>query len=202
MASASSGSTTDWAGMFKPARQLTEDELELLTPVCRDCNMDAIVVEAQYPLDDYMMCQSLFEFEEGALRFFCANHSPIEVDDEASDALDISFYEKYSVEMRCPINGGRIAMCTCIQSLPPCIDGCTPIRVRLGDLRPAAASIILTRGRTAYEAKYPGHFSPLHKNVLEQYKRAGVPFSELRGIRTTPPYLREQEAEIDEDDDA
>ena len=51
----------------------------------------------------------------------------------------------------------------------------------------------MIRGRVAYEAKYVGHFSPLHKEVLEGYRRAGTPFGELTGLRTTPPYLRKDE---------
>ena len=182
-----------WEGMFKPSRLMTEDELELLSPPCHDCSTDAAVVEAQMPLTEKEENQSLFDFAEYELRFFCANHSPIEVDSEQNDAADIAFYETASIWLLCPINGGRKGMCTCITWLPPCIDGCSLIRLRLGDLRPMHAHTSLTRGRRAYEKKYPGHFSPLHKATLGDYKHRGFRFSELPGLAIVPPYARDDE---------
>lgn len=136
-----------WEGFRFPARLLTEEELEVLSPRCGRCGLPAYVTELQQPLTEQLARAPLVEITNGTLHFYCAHHSPIEVDDAITRKTDLDFYGLVRVPVDCPKKSFTRYACNCLAMQPACLKSCTPVRNLIGSLNLKEAGRIAVAGR-------------------------------------------------------
>ncbi|MHC4619096.1 MAG: hypothetical protein ACYTEQ_15235 [Planctomycetota bacterium] len=144
----------DWVGFILPARLMTDDEVDLLSPTCDRCNLTAVVVEAQAPFKNKRAAtQPLIEFGNDDLKFYCSFHAPIDVPDEASSKADREFFDHINQQVSCPKYDHRRYASNCIRYNPNCLKRCGPIKQLLGGLPIGAVKERAGRGRKLYLAE-------------------------------------------------
>lgn len=143
--------TTDWVGFLMPARLMSEEEIDLLSPICDRCNLTAIVVEAQAPFKTKRAAkQPLIEFGNDDLKFYCCFHSPIDVPEEASSEADLEFFHSLNREVMCPKYDHRRYASNCVKYNPKCLKRCEPIKRLLGNVPLGVAKERAMRGYALY----------------------------------------------------
>ena len=137
----------EWIGVRFPARILTPAEVSLLTPLCNNCSLPGLIVELQVPLTDETTTQSLVNFANDQLKFYCAYHSPIAVPAELTEQTDFACYEKLLVEVYCAQRAHKKYITTCITHQPRCLKRCELIRNIVGDVSFTHLQQLVERGR-------------------------------------------------------
>lgn len=138
-----------WEGFRFPARLLTEEELETLSPRCSRCGLPAYVAELQQPLTEQLADTPLVEITNGTLQFYCAHHSPIEVDESLTALSDLDFYRTVRVPVACPKKSFSRYACNCLAQQQRCLKSCTPVRNLIGSMSLKEAGRIAVAGREA-----------------------------------------------------
>jgi hypothetical protein len=136
-----------WEGFRFPARLLTEEELDILSPRCSRCGLPAYVTELQQPLTEQLAKTPLVEITNGTLQFYCAHHSPIEVDASVTELSDLDFYRLVRVPVPCPLKSFERYACNCLATQPRCLKKCGPVRNLVGDVDLKEAGHIARAGR-------------------------------------------------------
>lgn len=140
----------DWVGLRFPARTLTTEEADTLTPRCSSCNLPGLTVESQIPLDALLAKQALIEFTNDQLKFYCAYHSPITLPVELIEQTDLACYEQLLIELYCPQRAHKKHITTCITHQPKCLKRCSLIHNLVGDVPRARLQEVIEKGRAIY----------------------------------------------------
>jgi len=136
-----------WEGFRFPARLLTEEELDILSPRCSRCGLPACIAELQQPLTKELARTPLIDITNGTLQFYCAHHSPIEVSDALTQRTDFDFYLSVRVPVSCPKQFFQRYASNCLATQPNCLKRCTPIRNLVNKLTLKEAGKIAKAGR-------------------------------------------------------
>ena len=146
--------TDDWVGFRFPARYLTEEEIDLLSPMCNSCDLTAAIVELQTPLTDELAGTPLLDIPDKDLKYWCAYHSPMEASDEAFDDADEERYDQFKVQVYCPKYLHKKVVVTCLRYPHKCVSTCEVIKLKLNGLSLRQAKRIAEAGWQRYlEAK-------------------------------------------------
>lgn len=139
-------SGSSWVGLRFPTRRLSDEEIDIFSPICHKCPLPARVVEAQHPLDEEAAQQPLAEFPNDALKFFCALHTSMELPDEVFEDSVSDLYKQLKTSVFCPKKEHYKIRVTCLRMQPKCLKKCIPIRQVLGDIPLKLAKEICDKG--------------------------------------------------------
>jgi hypothetical protein len=142
----------DWVGFRYPARYLTEEEIDLLSPMCHSCDLTATIVELQVPLTDELAKTSVLDIPDNQLKYWCAHHSPMEVSDEAFDEADLERYEQFKTQIYCPKYLHNKVVVTCLRYPHKCVSSCEAIKRKLNGMSLSHAKRIAEMGWQRYLA--------------------------------------------------
>ncbi len=145
--------TDDWVGFRFPARYLTEEEIDLLSPMCHSCDLTAAIVELQVPLTDTLMETPLLDISDDTLKYWCAYHSPMEVSDAAFDEADEERYTQFKVQVDCPKYLHKKVVVTCLRYPHKCVSNCEAIKRKLNGMPLRQAKRIAEAGWQRYLAQ-------------------------------------------------
>ena len=126
--------TNDWVGFRFPARYLTEEEIDLLSPMCHSCDLTAAIVELQVPLTDALANTPLLDVPDDNLKYWCAYHSPMEVSNKAFDEADEERYTQFKVQVYCPKFLHNKIVVTCLRYPHKCVSTCEAIKLKLNGM--------------------------------------------------------------------
>jgi len=143
-------SADPWVGFRFPARYLTEEEVDLLSPMCHSCDLTAAIVELQFHLTDETRAMSLLDIPDTDLKYYCAYHSPMEVSDAAFDDADEERYVQFKVQVDCPKYLHKKVVVTCLRYPHKCVANCEAIRLKLNGLPLQQAKRIAEAGWQRY----------------------------------------------------
>lgn len=141
-----------WEGVRFPARILTQEEIDLLSPRC-SCGLSACVVELQAPLTPELDVQPLVEMQNDALVFYCPYHSPIRVPEELERQTDAEFFEAMKKSVFCFKKSFQRVAVNCLKLQPRCLKQCSPILRLLNGISLATAKRIID----THEAQRKAH---------------------------------------------
>lgn len=142
-----------WSGFRFPIRQLTDEEIEIFSPICHKCPLPARVVEAQMPLDEEQSQQPLADFTNEELKLYCALHSPMDLPDSVFEGSILDFYARLAVEVMCPKYEHRRIGSNCIRMQPKCLRRCSPILQKIQDIPMQLAKDICDKGWEVHKAQ-------------------------------------------------
>jgi hypothetical protein len=148
---AKKGGGPDWTGFRFPARILTQEEQDLLSPICDACTLSSLVVELQEPLTKETRSKPLIDFREGELKFYCAYHAPLDVPDELTAQTDREFFLKLRVQVHCERYDQRRMACVCITYGAKCVKRCDAVKRLMGGVDFDRAAEIIHRERKTYD---------------------------------------------------
>ena len=140
--SAMSENRIPWQGLGFPARPLSDEELDVLSPRCSVCHLPATVIELQGPFNKDTPYLAIVDLDV-EYKFYCSHHSPIALADEYVQLTDQHLYERTRKPIRCPKKGHHKYACNCLRLQPTCIKSCEPLKAMVGgfSMRTAQASI-------------------------------------------------------------
>lgn len=141
-----------WQGVRFPARLLTQEEIDLLSPRCA-CGLCACVVELQQPLTPELETQPLIEISNEGLAFYCPYHSPIAVSAEQEQRADAEFYEAMKTQVLCFRKSFKHVAVNCLRLQPRCLKKCSHVLRLLNGITPQTAKRIID----THEAQRQGH---------------------------------------------
>jgi hypothetical protein len=142
--------TDAWVGFRFPARYLTEEEIDLLSPMCHRCDLTAAIVELQTHLTDELADASLLDIPDDTLKYWCAYHSPMEVSDEVFDDADEERYTQFKVQIDCPKYLHKKVVVTCLRYPHKCVSNCEAIKRKLNGMSLRQAKRIAEAGWQRY----------------------------------------------------
>ena len=143
-----------WIGFRFPARLLTSEEIEVFTPTCDKCNLPAVAVELQEPLEQD---KPLSDFPSEALKFSCGHHTTLDVPREVSAKTDYEVYQRLRVQISCPRYKHRRYACNCITYNDSCLRRCDPILELLQGLATTVAAEIIEEGKKLDRSEKKAH---------------------------------------------
>jgi hypothetical protein len=135
-----------WVGFRFPARYLSEEEIDLLSPMCNDCDLSAIIVEVQSPLTPEIEEGGIMDIPDENLKYYCPYHAPFEVPEERCEGSEAERFEALRQPIFCPRREHWKVSVTCLRLKPKCLSKCEPIKLKLSGMSLAQGKIIAERG--------------------------------------------------------